>query len=478
MTERDPNTSAGFPDTEAPISVGPENGDVLASEPEPQPDLKELAARERNAAKLRLLWEQRRFLFKVVVWGLATSTLLAFLIPKRYEASTQLMPPDTQSTSGMAMLAALTARAGGGFGGYVGDLLGMKSSGALFIGILRSDTVEDRLIDRFNLKKVYGARLYVDARTALSDRTAISEDRKSGIITIKTTDRDPKRAAGLAAAYVEELDRLVAELSTSAAHRERVFLEERLQAVKKDLDEAAQQFGQFASKNAAIDIKEQGRAMVEAAATLQGQLIATEAQLEGLKQIYTDSNVRVRSIHARIEELKRQLQKLGGAGSESEPGKSASTQSDTLYPSIRKLPLLGVTYADLYRRTKIQEAVYETLTQQYELAKVQEAKETPSVKVLDPVRVPERKSFPPRLLIMLLGASLALASGTAWVLGSAHWGEMDPQDPGKMFALEVFHTVSAQMPWASENGASRVRVLTNRVWSRLRRQGKPPANIE
>jgi len=185
----------------------------------------------------------------------------------------------------------------------------------------------------------------------------------------------------------------------------------------------------------------------------------------------------VRSAEARIGELKHQLQKLGGAGGEGAQSKSGDAQGD-LYPSIRKLPLLGVTYADLYRRTKIQEAVYETLTQQYELAKVQEAKETPSVKVLDPARVPERKSFPPRLLIMLLGTSLALASGTAWVLGNARWGEMDPQDPGKMFALEVFHTVSAQMPWASENGASRVRVLTNRVWSRLRRQGKPPANIE
>ncbi len=439
--------------------------------------LEQLALRQKRLARLRLLWDQRRFLFRAAALGLVAAMLLAFLIPKRYEASTQLMPPDTQSTSGMAMLAALTARAGGGFGGYVGDLLGMKSSGALFIGILHSDTVEDRLIDRFNLKKVYGARLYVDARRALSDRTAISEDRKSGIITITTTDRDPKRAAGLAAAYVEELDRLVAELSTSAAHRERVFLGERLQAVKKDLDEAAQQFGQFASKNAAIDIKEQGRAMVEAAAALQGQLIAAEAELEGLRQIYTENNVRVRWVEARIGELKRQLQKLGGAGGEGAQGKSGDAQGD-LYPSIRKLPLLGVTYADLYRRTKIQEAVYETLTQQYELAKVQEAKETPSVKVLDPARVPERRSFPPRLPIMLLGAVLSLLGGVVWVLGKTQWDETDSQDPRKMFAQEVFHTVSAQMPWASQNGSSRVRAFTNRVWSRLRRQNKPPENIE
>ncbi len=451
-----------------------ENG--LAVEEGLTEEMDRTALRRKRVARLRLLWDQRKFLVRITVLGLAATTVIASLIPKRYEAFTQLMPPDAQSTSGgVAMLAALTAKAGNGFGGYVGDLLGMKNSGALFIGILRSDTVEDQLIDRFNLKKVYGARLYVDARRALSDRTAISEDRKSGIITLTVTDRDPKRAAGLAAAYVEELDRLVAELSTSAAHRERVFLEDRLTAVKRDLDDAAEKFGQFASKNTAIDIKEQGRAMVEAAAALQGQLIAAEAQLEGLKQIYTENNVRVRSVQARIAELRRQLQKLGGAGSESEPGKVAGTQSDTFYPSIRKLPLLGVTYADLYRRTKIQEAVYEMLTQQYELAKVQEAKETPSVKVLDPVRVPERKSFPPRLLIMLLGTSLALASGTAWVLGNARWGEIDPQDPGKVFALEVFHTVRTQVGWGTQNGSG-LRALPRKVWRVLRPASGPKEN--
>ena len=121
--------------------------------------------------------------------------------------------------------------------------------------------------------------------------------------------------------------------------------------------------------------------MVEAAATLQGQLIAAESELQGLKQIYTDSNPRVRSLNARVDELKRQLDKLGGKG---ESMTEASDQpGDSLYPSIRKLPLLGVTYADLYRRTMIQEAVLETLTKEYEIAKVQEAKEIPTVKVLD-----------------------------------------------------------------------------------------------
>src|SRR3989449_6991500 len=263
----------------------------------------------------------------------------------------------------------------------------------------------------------------------------MTEDRKSGIITITATDLDPRRAAAMAEAYVEGLDRLVAELSTSSAHGERVFLEERLSAVKQELDQASKEFSQFASKNTAIDIKEQGRAMVDAAATLMGQLVAAESELKGLEEIYTPNNVRVRSVHARIAELRKQLEKMGGK--EGTETNNSATASDSLYPSIRKLPLLGVTYADLYRRTRIQEAVYETLTQEYELAKVQEVKETPSVKVLDAARVPERKSSPHRLLIMFLSTFLTLAGAAVLVLGKAHWDEVDCQDPGKVFAQEV-----------------------------------------
>ncbi len=432
--------------------------------------------RERTAARLRSLWNERGLLARATLAGLVLGTLAAFLIPTRYEATTQLMPPDSQSSSGTAMLAALSARSGTGVGPFAGDLLGLKSSGALFTGILRSSTVQDRLIQRFNLKKVYGVRLGEDARRKLAEYTATSEDRKSGIITITITDTDPKRATAVAQAYVEELDRLVAELSTSAAHRERVFLEERLEDIKGDLDQASKEFSEFASKNIAIDIKEQGKAMVEAAATLQGELIATESELKGLQEIYTANNVRVRSVQARIGELKRQLEKLGGKLTTASGGET-NRESDSPYPSIRKLPILGATYADLYRRTRIQEVVFETLTQQYELAKVHEAKETPSVKVLDAASVPERKSFPPRLVIISLSASLALAGSAVWVLGRARWDETDPGDPRKVLATEVFQTVNAHMPWALPNG-SRLQAKTHQVWSRVFRPRNEPGAAE
>ncbi len=426
------------------------------------PELPLEDSRAWQVERLRLLWGRRRLFLRAAAIGLVVSTLLAFLIPKSYISITQLMPPDPQSPSGMAMMAAMAAKSGAGLAGVAGDLLGLKSSGALFIGVLRSETAQDRLIQQFDLKRVYGKRLVVDARTKLDQNTSISEDRKSGIITISVTDHSPERAAALASAYVDQLNSLASELSTSSAHRERVFLEERLRVAKQDLDDASNQLAQFSSKNNTLDIQQEGKAMLDAAGLIAGEMIAAQSQLEGLRQIYTDNNSRVRSLNARVGELRRQLAKLGGTQAKSADGgtASASPSADPApaqnngfpYPTIRSLPLLGAKYGDYYRRAKIQETVYELLTGQYELAKVQEAKETPSVKVLDPARIPEKKSFPPRLVIMFLGTFLACAISVLWVLGSARWEEVDPQDPRKVLVQEVAGALKARTPWASRNG--------------------------
>src|SRR6202040_1652764 len=222
-------------------------------------------------------------------------------------------------------------------------------------------TVQDDVITKFDLRKVYREKRWVDARKELTRQTDIGIDRKSGILTIQVTDHDPKRASAMAQEYVAQLNKVVTELNTSSAHRERVFLEERLSEVKQELESSEKEFSQFASKNGAIDIKEQGKAMVEAAALLEGQLIAARTELQGLRQIFTENNVRVRSMQARVNELELQIRKMSGsAGS----GENTASPDSTLYPSLRKLPLLGVTYADLFRHTKVEETVFETLTQQ------------------------------------------------------------------------------------------------------------------
>jgi uncharacterized protein involved in exopolysaccharide biosynthesis len=291
-----------------------------------------------------------------------------------------------------------------------------------------------------------------DAREELASKTDVAADRKSGIITIKVTDHDPKRAAAMANEYVQDLDRLVAQVNTTSAHRERVFLEGRLTEVNQDLESAEKQFSEFASKNVALDIPAQGKAMIEAAAALKGQLIVAQTELQGLRQIYSDNNVRVRGLQARVNELENQTQQLGGSADGSADSSAKNNQS--LYPSIRKLPILGVSYADLFRNTKVQEAVFESLTQEYELAKVQEAKETPSVKVIDPPDVPEKASYPHRLWVILGGACLFFLSGAVWIFGTERWEQIDSRDPGKVFVLEIASSLKSHLPSTSTNGTS------------------------
>jgi uncharacterized protein involved in exopolysaccharide biosynthesis len=297
------------------------------------------------------------------------------------------------------------------------------------------------MIDRFDLRRVYWRKTYAATRNKLASRVTFQEDKKSGIIRIGVEDRDRKRATAMAQAYVEELDALLAHVNTSAASRERVFLEQRLGAVRAELEDNTKDLSEFSSHNATLDPQDQGKAMLDAAAMLQGQVIAAKSELSGLQQIYTPENVRVRSLQAHISELERQLNALGGKGYTG----SATLDSNSLYPSIRQLPVLDRQYLDLYRRAKIDETVFELLTESYEMAKVQEAKETPSVKVLDAARIPERKSWPPRTWLTVGGGFLAFLLASFWIMGAEQWSEVDANEPYKVFISEILR--DARRDW-------------------------------
>jgi len=447
------------PRVESPADYQPNNGHGdLPGPTEP-----------RHIYWIKLLWSERRFLARVSALGLCLATLIAFLLPVRYESTTRLMPPD-ENSSGLAMLAAFAGKGsssgaagalGGSLGSVAGDLLGLKTSGALFMDMLQGPTIQDNIIRRFDLRKVYWDKYWEDARKDLRKHTEVSEDRKSGVITVTVNDHDPGRAQQMAQAYVQALDGLVAQVSTSSARREREFIEQRLKVVKENLDSAAAEFSQFASKNGTLDVPSQTRAMVESEAQLEGNLVAAQSELEGLQQIYTNNNIRVRSLRARVGELKRQIENMSGNKAD-----LTADGSDIAgdFPSIRKLPLVGVEWANLYRETKIQETVYELLTQQYELAKIQEAKEIPTVKVLDPAMMPERKSFPPRTWIVTLGSLFALCLGMAVVLGSATWQHSDSH--GKQLATSIWGDLRQQFPVVASRD-SRAAVYARRFADRV-----------
>jgi capsule polysaccharide export protein KpsE/RkpR len=357
------------------------------------------------------------------------------------------MPPDQQG-SGAMMLAALTARAGSGLGALsslAGGLLGARTTTALFIDLLHSGTVSGHLIDRFDLKHVYHKRYRIDTAKRLARNTSITDDKKSGVITIEVEDTSPARARDLAQGYLDELNKLVVQTSTSSAHQERVFIEQRLHAVEADLERAQLDLSEFSSRSNTIDIKEQTRAMVDAGARVQAELLVAQSGLESLRQLYGDGNVRVRETRARIATLQDELAKMTGsaapltqdAATVSGPASETASDKQELYPPLRQLPRLAVPYADLYRRVRVQETVFELLTQQYEMARIEEAKDVPVVSVIDPPGLPEKKSFPPRLLVALLLTAISFAVTSALILFNERWLKMDPDDPRKALASEV-----------------------------------------
>jgi len=462
------------------------------------PDLQQrdaVASRLRQVELARLLWSRRRFVFTFLLGAFAVSALVALFFPGSYTSVARLMPPDNQSTTGMAMMAALAGKstslgAGAGLAGMAGDLLGLKSSGAMFVGVLRSETAQDRIVQQFDLRRVYGKRLLEDARSKLDSNTSIVEDRKSGIISIDVTDHSPERAAAIANAYIDQLNALVAELSTSAAHRERVFLEQRLKVAKEDLDSAAAALAQFSSKNSTLDMQTEGKAMLDAASALAGQMVVAQSELEGLRQIYTDNNPRVKALNARVAELRKQLERLAGtpnsnssrgvapgfvsppAANDAQADANAGPGRGIPFPTIRNLPLLGAKYSDYYRNAKIQETVFEMLTEQYELAKVEEAKETPSVKVLDPGRVPETRSSLSRLRIILLGSAIGLVCSLVWILGERKWEQIDPDDPRKLLVQEAVANLKSR-PTTQRGELLDPQAPAKRSWNWFRHHQPP-----
>ena len=391
---------------------------------------------------LDLMAKRRRLLLAFVCWGFVLSVAVAFLIPVRYESVTRLMPPDQSSGMSASMMSALTSKAGDSVGSLASDLLGMHTTGATLVGILSSRTIQDDLINQFDLRKVYSKKKYEDARKVLSRRTDISEDRKSGIITIKVEDGDRDRSAKIAHGYVDDLNNRVSQLTTSSARRERVFLEGRLSSIKQQLDESTLQLSRFSSKNKTFDPQVEGKAMLDAASTLQGELIAAESELKGMEQIYGPENARVRSAAAKVSELRSKLNALSGNSGIATKDGDGGTGAASLYPSLQQLPILGNTYYDLARQAKINETVYEVLTKQYELAKVDEAKEIPTIKVLDEAIAPEGKIWPPRSLIIILGTILAFCLGVTWLTARDAWEALDSNHPYKLLLLQLRKVVS------------------------------------
>lgn len=366
---------------------------------------------------LLVLVKYRKLIALVTSLTVIISVCYTLTLPNIYTARTMILPSEDDKGMMGAMLAQM-----GGLAGMAGGLGGPTKTD-LYVTMLKSETVKDPIIDRFDLLKVYELKFRQDAYVLLDRNAAISTGRKDGVVTISVDDKDPKRAAAIANAYVEELGKVAAGLNMTGAGRNRVFLEKRLMAAKADLQRAEDAMKLFQSRNKAVDVTEQARASIEGVAQLRGQLAAQEVQLGTLRQQFTEASQEVKSTQATIANIKNQIARLEG----SDGGNSI--------PSVGTVPGLGQEYVRLLREFKIQETLVETLTKQYEMVKINEAKDVSPFQVLQSAKVPEKKSKPSRSKTVLVALFASLIGSIGLVFALETFGKIDKKDKARWMSL-------------------------------------------
>jgi len=330
---------------------------------------------------------------------------------KIYESTASVLAPKEAGGGATAGLAAVLAASGAGQ--FLGGLLPSgTSSRDTFVAILKSRTMAEELIARFKLREYYEVRYIDEALKKLRDATDVSVSRE-GVVSVKVEDKDPKLAAEIANAYVATLDRMFAKLGTTEGSRQRVFLADRLEKSEKALRQAEDSVHRFTETNRIVVPQEQAKGVIEAGARLKGELIAAEVALESLRTFSTETNPQVVQQKARVAELKRQLARMQYSGGEDLPsdGVGQGQARQEYHLPVSKMPAVAVEYARLMREVKIRETVFTLLTQQYEQAKIAEARDMPMVQVLDKAVPAERKSRPRTVLTSAVVGVLSVFFG-------------------------------------------------------------------
>jgi tyrosine-protein kinase Etk/Wzc len=366
---------------------------------------------------LTWLGEGKRLIAGVVALAAAASVATAMLLPPIYTARTTLLPPNSQQGGGAsAALAAL-----GALGGLAGGLGGAKTPDELYVALLKSDTLQRTLIDRFDLKKRYDVDTYEALRKELPRNIRVSADKKSGLIAVEVDDEEPKFAAELANAHATEITKLLGRLAVSEAQLRRVFFEQQLTETKERLVKAEVGLRTVQEKSGVIVLDKQAEALIGGAATVRALIAEREVQMKVLRTAATGENPDVIRLASELRALRTELARM-----ESNQGGTAGSAVDM---PVGRLPEAAIDYVRARRELKLQETLLETMIRQYEVAKLDEAKEGPVLQQVDVAQPPDRKSKPSRMLIVLGGvlAALLLASVVAVWRGYARLTrDLDP----------------------------------------------------
>jgi uncharacterized protein involved in exopolysaccharide biosynthesis len=337
---------------------------------------------------------------------------ISFVIPPTFTAKTQFLPPQQQQSSAASLLQSL-----GSLGGLAGAAAGIKNPADQYIAYMKSVTLQDVLIERFKLQERYDQQYKADTRKALTDN-AKAVSGKDGLITLEVDDKDPKFAADLANAHVEELSKLLGKLAVTEAQQRRLFFEKQLQRAKDNMVAAEQALRATGVSDAVL--KSSPASAVSAVASIKAQITAQEVKLGSMRSYLAETAPEFRQAMAELANLRNQLAKQ----EKDEPAQTKNTEGD---------------YISKYREFKYQETLFELFAKQYEVARVDEAREGAVIQVLDPAQPPERKSKPKKALIAIIAT---LASGFALLLfvfvrQALRNAGGDAETAGKMTALKA-----------------------------------------
>jgi len=352
------------------------------------------------------LVHERRFIALVTLTCALLGLATAFILPKQYTAVTTILPPQQNSS-----LSSLLSSQIGGLGTLgslaSGNLGGLRNPNEIYIGMLQSVRVEEAIVNRFDLRSAYHASRLSDARKGLETRSEVLTT-KNGFIRISVEDRDPKRAAQLANAYVEELQKVTAAVAVTEAGQRRLFFERQLEDAKDKLATAEQQFKQTQQQTGLLQLDGQTRAIIESVAQLRAQIATKEVEIQALRTYATDENPDLTVSEKELGGLRQQLalaeQRSGGGNGD-------------LHSASKGIPEAGLEYANRLRDVKYYETIFDILARQFEVAKLDEARQGATIQVLDPATEPDRKSSPKRMVILLCATFLGLLGSIAFLIG-------------------------------------------------------------
>jgi uncharacterized protein involved in exopolysaccharide biosynthesis len=379
-----------------------------------------------------LLVQRKRFIVRFVLGAIVLAIIVALIWPVSYEAEIVLLPPATQSSSLASALLGQVGSLGslGSFSAFAGGL-GMKTPTDMYVSLLKSRTVEDATIQRFRLMSEYKTKRLSDARKVFEHHADVVAGQKDGLIRITIQDHDAKRAADIANGYVEEFKKLSASLAITEAARRRLFFEQQLEPAKEQLAAAEEAMRETQQQTGVLQIDSQAKALIESTAILRAQVVAKEVQIQGMRSFATDDNPQIVLAKQQLAALQSQLEHL--AGSQQDSG------SDIVL-SKGRITGVGLEYLRRLRDLKYHETVYELLTKELEIAKLDEAREGELVQVVDPAIIPDKKASPHRTIIVLCTAILALFVAVFYIIARQGLGRTFslPENRERLDAMRAY----------------------------------------